>query len=242
MSDATLLLFLQRLLLLMQISIVVPMAVVWWRRRRYFSPAIKLLSWYVYLSAFCVVVIVNYRALGLPSNYGFLAGFNIGKMALFAAVYYTVLKSAKMRKYVAVIAAAAVMASMAVFAYEGTMKSVGYIRVTQCAVLAGFAMIYLEQSLTRVSARPFTHDPLWMLSVGQLLYSAGTVTVFSLDYFSLNYLLTSQLHYFLQFSLVSISGLVFNAFLTLAFLRAKRSEEPAPEPAEAMTARQLASF
>ena len=237
MSETALLLLLHWLLLFMQTSIVVPMAVVWWRRRRFFSPAIKLLSWYVYLSAFCVVVVVNYEELGLPSNFGFLAGFNIGKMGLFAAVYYTVLKSAKMRKYIAVIATAAVLASVAIFAHSGTMDSVDFIRVTQCAVLACFAMIYLEHSLTKVSTRLLTHDPLWMLSVGQLLYSAGTVTVFSLDYMH-----TSQLHRLLKFSLVSISGLVFNTFLTLAFLRAKRPEAPTPEPEEAKTAKQLASF
>lgn len=198
----------------MQASIVVPMAVVWWRRR-HFSPAVKLLSWYVYLSAAGAAGARWLYPVVFATNYGFSIGFNLGKIILFGTLYHQILTIPKVRWAVLVLSFAAVVGICSAVSYDFYLAvSIG--RVVQCALLAGFALVYLEQTLHRPTICPATRDPLWLLSVGQLLYSAGTVTAFSLEF-----LPTTNFIYYVKFSFVSVSGLVFNYFLTLAFLRAK---------------------
>ena len=215
----------------MQASILIPMAVVW-RQRRHFSPAVRLLSWYVYLSLGCVLALQLYPRY-LPNNYGFLVAFNAGKIALFGVVYHRVLRG-RARQVVVAATGAALVAALAAVAYN-LSAAVAIVRVVQCAVLAGFALLYLEQRLGNPGARPATRDPLWLLSVGQLLYSAGTVTAFSFT----THVGATKHEIAVKFLFVSISGLVFNCFLTLAFLRARTG--PARQPAPAATpASQLA--
>ncbi len=205
------------LVYVMQASTVVPMTVVWWRRK-HFSPPIKLLSWYVYLSlASSAGAYLLYPAY-LPTNYCFIVGFNLGKTVLFGAVYYQVLTLASTRRMVLwlTLAGIAMVVGVIGFSFSISLVAASVSRVTQCALLAGFALLYLEQTLNGPATRRPTHDPLWLLSVGQLLYSAGTVTAFSTDLMP-----ASEFNFYVKFSFVSVSGLVFNYFLTLAFLRAK---------------------
>ena len=216
------------LLYLMQVSIILPMAVVW-RRRRFFSAPVRLLSWYVYLSAICALA-ARLGALYLHNNLFVLIGFNILKMMLFAAVYAQVLTSARLRRLLQWFTASGLVLVVCIAGLnQSTATDVA--RVTQCAVLAGFALAYLEQSLNRRSVAQSFHDPLWLLSVGQLLYSAGTVTAFSVGNMHMKGFLTDVV-----FFCVALFGLVFNSFLTLAFWRAQPDSalavEAAYEPAQ----------
>lgn len=219
MSDEIVMRLMLWLVAAMQISIVVPMAVVWWRRR-HFSPAVKLLSWYVYLSAAGAAGARFLYPAVFATNYGFSIGFNLGKIVLFGALYHQILTLPKARWAVLALSSAAVVGIFSAVSYNFYL-AVSISRVVQCALLAGFALAYLEQTLNRPTNCPATHDPLWLLSVGQLLYSAGTVTAFSLEF-----LPTTNFIYYVKFSCVSVSGLVFNSLLTLAFLRAKLADSP----------------
>jgi hypothetical protein len=206
---------------MMQVSIVVPMLVVWWRRR-HFSPPVKSLSWYVYLSAAgSLISALSYPAY-TPNNYGFIIGFNLGKVALFGAVYHQVMEVPGLRKFVAASALAAVSAVGVVIAID-LFSAVALSRVVQCALLAAFALVYLEQTLTRpgpdTDVAFTTRSPLWLVGLGQLLYSAGTVTAFSLE--ALSQTKADQSY---KYIFIALAGMVFNWFLTLAFLRARRSD------------------
>ena len=218
------------LLPVMQTSILVPMAVVWLRRRQ-FSAAVQRLSWYVYLSL-ATSIGAWLGAIYLHYNLGFLVAFNLGKIALFGMVYYQVLALPWARRLVAVATVVAVVGAATVMGYDGFL-AMKMSRVAQCALLAGFALLYLEQSLGRTAPGPATHDPIWLLSAGQLLYSAGTVTVFSLE--SAHLLQYGSITYFIM----ALSGLAFNGLLTLAFWRA-RPTSPAPLPLQARQAIRLA--
>ncbi|MBD2721918.1 hypothetical protein [Hymenobacter armeniacus] len=204
----------------MQASIVIPMAVVW-LRRKHFSPAVKLLSNYVYISAFFVVTITVLYPAYLSTNWWLVAGFNCCKVVLFWAVYRQVLDSALQRRLLGIAAALMVLSSAGVYWYDGAL-GVAYARITQCALLAAVAMAYLEQNISRTPTLRLWHDPLWLLSVGQLVYSAGTVTAFSQEYLTVT--IYDQTW---KYIIVALAGLAFNWFLTLAFLRAKR-ELPSP--------------
>ena len=222
------------LLYFMQASILIPMAVVW-RRRGQFPPAVKLLSWYVYLSAGCVGLAMLYPAY-LPNNYGVLVGFNLGKMALLGAVYFQVLPAGPMRRVVLFSTVSCIIGVCPVIGYD-LQIAVFVARVTQCALLAALALVYMEHTLGRPAGRSLFQDPLWLLSVGQLFYSAGTISAFSFNFLSRNSLFDVST----KFIFVSISGLVFNWFLTLAFLRAGRNPSTVAETANAPV-REFARF
>lgn len=203
----------------MQLSILAPMLVVWLRRQE-FPPVVKILSWYVYLSALCTVSIWLMMANMYDNSLGIIS-FNIGKIALFGVVYSLVVESVRMRRLVRGTTLVAVLICVGptlagLFAHSFFDVAVVMSRVVQSAVLAAFALGYLEQMLGRASIMPLSRDPIWLLSVGQLLYSAGTVTAFSLDYLS-----KTQYDQAPKYIMVAVIGIIFNGFLTLAFLRAK---------------------
>ena len=220
MPTAPLVQVMLKMVTVLQLSILVPMIVVWLRKSE-FLPAIKLLSWCVYLSAFCVL---GGHYTEYTPNALFIIGFNLGKIALFGAVYYMVLESARMRQLVLITTLTAVAVCIGLtgiglvtnFFDIATTVS----RMTQSAVLAAFALIYLEQLLGRTNTVSLSRDPIGLLSVGQLLYSAGTVTAFSLDYLS-----ETQYDQAPKWIFISIIGIIFNVFLTLAFLRAKTAPQ-----------------
>ena len=110
-------------------------------------------------------------------------------------------------------------------------------RVAQCTLLAGFALLYLEQTLTQTSVSRSFRDPLWLLSVGQLVYSAGTVTAFSLGMMHTSGLISAVIYV-----CISVSGLAFNYFLTLAFLRAQTGQPVAANTAHTNSDYQAVGF
>lgn len=215
--------FTDRLVYLNQASVIVPMLVVWWRRQ-HFSPAMKLLSWYVYLSAFCSLGMKFLYPAVFASNYGFLIGFNLGKTLLFGAVYHQILHSAGARRAVQIASLGTVACVAGMLTYS-TQLGISGSRIMQCMVLAGFAILYMEQTLNSPPKTRIMQDPFWLLGVGQLLYSAGTVTAFSLDYLSKTVYDQNW-----KYVVISLIGLGFNYFLTLTFLRAKPQHAPTTAP------------
>ena len=225
MSDEMLYRIMLRLMDVMAISILVPMVVVW-RRSRHFQPPVMLLRWYVYLSVASAAGSRFLYPAYFDTNYGFNVAFNLGKIALFCAVYYPVLRPTIARRILTATTLAVLLGVIGFISLNGiqTHLAVDISRVAQCAVLAGFALAYLDQKLALTAAGPpAARDPLWLLSVGQLLYSAGTVTAFSLDYQTV-----TRHDQTPKYIIVAFAGLIFNAFLTLAFLRAKPARTVAP--------------
>ncbi|WP_201986687.1 hypothetical protein [Hymenobacter rubidus] len=229
MSPELLKLLSTSLMYTMQASVLVPMIVVW-RRQRHFPAAIKILSWYVYLSAFCSIM-AKLCAIYLHNNLFVLIGFNTGKVLLFAAMYGLVMPTWKRTMWLTV--AIGFMLTISTMPYN-MIVAMDVARVVQCAVLAGLALLYMDYTLTHSGSEPGSQNPYWLLSVGQLVYSAGTVTGFSLDWLGQ----TSAVINHLEFLCVAGSGLAFNYFLTLAFLRANRTE-PTETPAPPVAGEQV---
>ena len=215
MSDETLYQLLRWFELFMQVSILIPMVVVW-RRRSSFPFPIRLLSWYVYLSAGCVIA-AKLAAFYFHNNQLLVPAFNGGKMLLFAAVYARVLAHGRLRRVLlqATAVGLAIMGGSVLYDWK---VATTVARMVQCAVLAAFALAYLEQELNKPAFHRGFQDPIWLLSVGQLLYSGGSmVACFSV----LDGFFAQQLPQMLLFSCIIVSGLIFNCFLTLVFLRAQ---------------------
>ena len=162
-----------------------------------------------------------------PSNWAYLIAFNCGKLALLGTVYYQVLARPSVRQLVLALTATALLGMLPIIYYDANL-AVTVSRVAQRTLLAGFALLYLAQHSAQPAAGAATHAPLCLLGIGQLLFSALTVTAFSLMY--LDQLAgTGEFKYLF----LSLGGLVFNWFLKLAFLRATRpasavANEPGP--------------
>jgi hypothetical protein len=213
MSDETIIQLIRWSELLMQVSILVPMAVVWKRKKEFPAP-IRLLSWYVYLSIGCVIA-AKMAAFYFRNNLLLVPAFNGGKVLLFAAVYAQILPSGRVRRVLLQATLVALLIVVSSVFYN--WKIAGNIaRMMQCTLLAGFALAYLEQELNNPAPRRGFQDPIWLLSVGQLLYSGGSI-VGNLDTFT-----DKVLNSWALFFCLIISGLIFNYFLTLVFLRAQQ--------------------
>ena len=215
------------LLTAMQASIVLPMVVVWWRWK-HFSAPVRRLSWYVYLSLFSAVGARFFHIGNPPSNFAYLIAFNCGKLALVGAVYYQVLARPGVRQLVLALTGVGLLAVLLILYFDANL-AVTVSRIAQGTLLAGFALLYLEQYSAQPAAGAATRDPLCLLSIGQLLFSALTVTAFSLAYLDQS----AEAGEF-KYLFLSLGGLVFNWFLTLAFLRATRPvpdvpKEPGPD-------------
>ena len=142
--------------------------------------------------------------------------FNAGKILLFTAVYFQVLQLRWVRWLFVGLAAAGLLGGV----YVGLRQDMGfmmtYFRTLQCGLLAALALAYLEQLSREPPMGRLRQNPLLLLSVGQLVYSAGTVVLFSLDLTK-----ASVAQNKIYFGIVAVAGLIFNYLLTLAFLRAR---------------------
>lgn len=211
----------------MQISVVVPMLVVW-RRRQYFTPEVRLLSWYVYLSALSSSLLwlldfLYYQFHIDNVNWGVLLSFNDCKILLFALVYAKNFEGGRARWAVLLIAVVAVAMGFLVWPASFLVVSPNleihllYARVAQSVVLAGFSLVYMERFARLCYPCEPMQDPLYLLSIGQLLYSAGTVPTFCYALFAMD----TRSHTLSIMTFLGIMGLAFNYLLTLAFLRAQ---------------------
>lgn len=211
----------------MQVSIVVPLLVAW-RRWPQLPAEVRLLSVYCVLSAICSLGGQTWNH-WLANNYGFIVGFNIGKTVLLALVYYRVLTNRLLRRLVPATTVAMLLLVAAIGSYNMD-RAVDISRILQCALLSGYALVYLEQELHQPRI-PAAHNPIWLLSVGQLMYSAITISAFSLDYLSR----TAEDQTY-KYIFIALGGIVFNVFLTLAVARAQRASGPVAIPASQLSA------
>jgi hypothetical protein len=175
----------------------------------------------VYLSAIAVLLSRILNQLAIVNISAFI-GFNYGKVLLFGLVYAKAMRHTGTRRLVLLLAGATVLAGLVLWPVHPFIISTAlnehlvYARVAQCVVLATFALIYMEQfARMRFSHQP-TQDPIYLLSIGQLLYSAGTVFSFSYDFLTPNIYARIAIGFF-----IATMGLIFNYLLTQAFLRAK---------------------
>jgi hypothetical protein len=101
-----------------------------------------------------------------------------------------------------------------------------YTHVAQSVILIGAAVAYFEQTLRELRNIDLSEDPIFMVSVGSILYYAGTLMVFVLEsklQAQPNLIWTM---YIIQFILL----IVFNAFLAIALWHGNQRAEQADWP------------
>ncbi|GGF19706.1 hypothetical protein [Hymenobacter cavernae] len=199
-----------------QLSVVVPMVVAW-RRQAFFTPVIRVLSSYVYLSLFTSLALQLGRYI-FHLNNPVQHLYTLLKTLLFSRVYYLALRRRWHRQLIFWLTAGFVLFALLDAVYlEGLIKYNSYGRAVQSLLLIGFAMLYFEQMLRELRVSRLEQDPLFLTSVGLIIYSAGTGMLFVLTN-SFNEDLSVLT---LAFDTVFLLNIAFNVLLTLAFLRAK---------------------
>ena len=207
--------FADALLYTTQVSLLAPLAVVWWRWPQFTGP-VRRLSLYVYLALLSVVTTRFFLIGPGTGNSAFLIGFNCARLILLGTVYYQVLKETKIRQLIAPLIVASLIGTLVV-AYYNLPLALSVSRAAQCTLLSGFALLYLDQLSTQSIVPLPTQDALSLVSIGQLLFSALTITAFSFQYVAYAGISMNYRHLF-----IALGNLAFNVFLTLAFLRATR--------------------
>jgi hypothetical protein len=202
-----------------QLSILVPMVVVW-RRKALLAPPVRVLSWYVYLSLASSLALNIGRFL-YHANNPVQHLYTLLKTLLFGWLYYVALHRISQRRLVAWLTVGfAGFALLDATYLEGLNRFNSYGRAVQSLLLIGFGLLYFEQVLRELRSARLERDPLFLVSAGLILYSAGTGMLFVLtnSYTGDLSLLT------IGFNIVFVLNIVFNILLTLAFLRAVPEE------------------
>jgi hypothetical protein len=135
----------------------------------------------VYLSALGVVA-ARWAEWTHHSNLLYLIAFNACKILLFTAVYFQVLQLRWVRWLFVALTAAGLREGIYVSLQQEMGFMMTYFRTLQCGLLAALALAYLEQLSREPPVGRLRQNPMFLLSVGQLVYSAGTVVFFSLDF------------------------------------------------------------
>ncbi|OUJ73283.1 hypothetical protein [Hymenobacter crusticola] len=202
-----------------QLSVLVPLAIAW-RRRVFFTPAVRVLSGYVYLSLFTSLALqIGRHVLHLNNPVQHL--YTLLKTLLFGRMYYLALRRPWHRQLVYWLTLGFIgFAALDAFYLEGLTRYNSYGRAVQSLLLIGFAMLYFEQMLRELRVSRLEQDPLFLASVGLVIYSAGTGMLFVL----INNFNESLSILTLAFDSVFLLNIAFNVLLSFAFLR-----EPATE-------------
>lgn len=201
------------------------------------SPLIPLAFWlYRRQLRAALLPLVLYAGLSLGNNIlGYLLApplqpwrdiaFYLLKAILLATAYYQGLHRPTARYSVAGLAIALIFSTLAGIIPPDDAHlhwAASYARLGQCAVLASFALTYLEQLLSTTTVFDLSRDPLFLLSVGQLLYSALTV-----GFFSLLSRPTTEMTAEIGAGLLTLGRIIFLTFLTLAIYYGNRASPPA---------------
>jgi hypothetical protein len=104
----------------------------------------------------------------------------------------------------------------------------GCTHTIQTFVLLAFALLYFEQLLRELHTIRLEHDPLFLLSVGVMLYYAGTLMIFLLEISMQRLKQADQI--WTMYIIQEVLLIVFNTFLTLALWNAARSAPVAASP------------
>ena len=209
----------------MQVSVVIPMAVTWWRWQQLPS-VVRLLSLYTYVSLACSMLswLLHWMLMQgyIGNNYlgNFL--FNTAAVALFMAVYYRSLSEPWRKRLVLGLGVAMLLLSLSLELGPDRRLAMSVAQTSGCAVLLAFALLYMDAFSAQRRQQPAAQDPIYLLSIGLLIKSAGAIVTFSLQYFIMD---AAQMD--IVWMPVPFIGLLFNYYLTLAFLRARR-----PGPAD----------
>lgn len=162
------------------------------------------------------------------NNIAYLQLALLGETLFLSWAYYNSFRSVAARRLLVL----ALGIFLGIYAFEmlylndvPNFNHIVYSHITQSILLVGAAVVYFEQTLRELRNIDLSQDSMFMVSVGSMLYYAGTLMVFVLEGQLQDQPDTIWIIYIIQ----SVMLMVFNGFLTLALWHGHRPVEP-PEP------------
>ncbi|UOQ55328.1 hypothetical protein [Hymenobacter cellulosivorans] len=202
------------------------------RRWKRLLPAYRPLFWFVLLpGALLNGALAEYGRHVLHNNILFLRLATIGESLLLGWAYYYAFHSGRSR-YI-LLTAVGLFLGLAIleplsFTQAFFISYNTFIHLIQSILLVGAAVAYFEQTLRELRNIDLGRDPMFLVSVGSILYYAGTVMVFVFEMQMQNQPDLIWIMYIIQFILL----IVFNTFLALALWNGDQSAEQVPAAPE----------
>jgi len=189
------------------------------RRWQHLTPAHKKLVWFVVIAGCLLNALSEISRVVWHNNLLFIYLTTWAETLFLSWAFYLSFRSATVRRLFAwAILLFVVVALVQVVYLRGIYASNTYARIAQSILLIGAALLYFEQTLQELRNIQLQHDPMFLVSVGVLLYFAGCLMVFILE--DSMYAQKQFTQVWMMYSIQFVLLMVFNAILTLAFLNA----------------------
>jgi hypothetical protein len=158
-------------------------AAVGWLRRRYLNAAGRCLWGCALLGGLLFGALCEYGRIVWHNNLLFLRGQVWLETVLLAAAYYHTFTDSKRRRAVPGLLGAFTLGAVAetVWFMDWRVGNGPYLHVAQAVLLIGLVLAYFEQVLSHPPPGPLGRRPMFVVSVGVVLYYAGTVFVYVLE-------------------------------------------------------------
>lgn len=170
----------QVLYYLAHISVLGPLLVGLWRWHvlpKMFQPVVWCCTMWAVLIPFA-----EYAAYAWHYNVAFWHVMRVLEGLLLGYAYYLALRAPALRQALRWLAPAFVVLALAdSLVLSGWWKLNIYTIAVECTGLIALALLYFEQVLHELRNMDLRQDPMFVLSVGVLVYFAGTVTLFVLQ-------------------------------------------------------------
>jgi|GEM_PF-2423044 len=207
------------------LTFLIPLAVGLWRWAS-LAPAYRPLLWFALVPGCIMGLLAEVGRYVFRNNIAYLHLVPLIETLVLAWAYWHALPAPRTRRFLL----AALGLFMVVFVGEAAYwhgfwrGQNGYTHTIQTFVLLAFALLYFEQLLRELHTIRLEHDPMFLVSVGVMLYYAGTIMIFLLEGSMQRRLQTNQI--WTMYIIQAVLLIVFNAFLTLALWHANRRPNP----------------
>lgn len=164
------------------VSALVP-AVVGLLRRRYLTAAGRCLWACALLGNLLFGVLCEYGRIVLHNNILFLRTQVWLEAVLLGAAYYYTFAGSRSRQVVLALLLTFTLGAIVetVWFMDWRVANGPYLHVTQAVLLIGLVLAYFERLLSYPSPVRLMREPMFVVSVGAVLYYAGTVFVYVLE-------------------------------------------------------------
>ncbi|UOQ74575.1 hypothetical protein [Hymenobacter cellulosilyticus] len=201
------------------------------RRWRVLLPAYRPLVWFVLVPGCLLNALLAELGRHIwHNNVLILQLATVGETLCLGWTYYYAFHSERGRRVLLACVGLflALYIAEAFFYHVATSGPPIYTHIAQSVLLVGAAVAYFEQTLRELRNIDLSEDPIFMVSVGSILYYAGTLMVFILESKLQDQPDLIWIMYIIQFILL----IVFNVFLAIALWNGDQPAEYTAAPLE----------
>ncbi|WP_345115322.1 hypothetical protein [Hymenobacter algoricola] len=205
------------------LTYLLPLVIGFWRWHS-LTPACKKLVWFVLIAGCLLNALSEISRVVWHNNHLFFYLNTWAETLFLSWAFFLSLHSSKVKRFFAwAVILFFVVALVQVIYLRGVYASNTYARLAQSTLLISAALLYFEQTLQELRTIQLEYDPMFLVSVGVILYFAGCLMVFTLE--DSMYAQKQFTQVWIMYSIQFVLLIVFNFILALALYRASKSPE-----------------